>query len=69
MYMDTQEILKEALRLSPSDKSLLIDGLLTSLDEPDLNIDSIWKEEIERRVAAYRDGRVKTIPYNGHLKD
>ena len=62
--MNTQELLKEALSLRPQDKTLLIDGLLASLDEPDRNIDEIWHEEIEKRVTALKKGQLETIPYS-----
>ncbi|QEN03385.1 addiction module protein [Thiospirochaeta perfilievii] len=63
--MNTQELFKEALNMPPKEKALLIDGLLTSLDKPDLSLDSIWETEIEKRVAAYKSGKLKTVPYTG----
>ena len=63
--MKTQDILKEALNLNPNERSILVDGILRSLDEPDTSIDTIWHEEIEKRVKALHDGRVQTIPYKG----
>ncbi|MCF7949760.1 MAG: addiction module protein [Spirochaetia bacterium] len=62
--MNSQELLKEALSLRPQDKTLLIDGLLASLDEPDRNIDEIWHDEIEKRVTALKNGQLETIPYS-----
>ncbi len=63
--MNIQEILKEALNMPPNEKTLLIDGLLASFDEPDLNLDAIWKTEIDKRVSAYISGKLKTVPYTG----
>ena len=37
---------------------LIIEGLLKSLDEPDLKIDEIWAEEAEKRLEAYRNGNL-----------
>lgn len=62
--MDSQELLKEALQLKPQERTLLIDGLLSSLDEPDKTIEQIWHEEIEKRVEALRNGKLETISYN-----
>lgn len=62
--MNSQELLKEALQLKPQERTLLIDGLLSSLDEPDKKIEQIWHEEIEKRVEALRNGRLETISYN-----
>jgi len=62
--MNSRELLKEALNLKPYEKTLLIDGLLSSLDNPDKDIDKIWHDEIEKRVAAIKNGSLKTIAYN-----
>jgi len=40
----------------------LVDQILHSLDKPDPEIDRIWLEEAEKRLAAYRAGKVKGIP-------
>lgn len=60
--MSTKELLEEALRLKPDEKSLIVEGLLRSLDEPDAKLDSIWIDEAEKRLAAYRAGQLKTVP-------
>jgi len=62
--MNSQELLKEALQLKPQERTLLIDGLLSSLDEPDKTVEQIWHEEIEKRVEALRNGKLQTISYN-----
>jgi len=62
--MDNCEaLLKKALLLKPQDRSLLIDGLIRSLDEPNREIDEIWAEEAEKRLRAHREGRTAGIPY------
>jgi len=60
--MDSRQVLEEALRLKPEDRFLLVEGLLKSLDEPDQDIDAIWAEEAEKRLRAYRAGRLQGIP-------
>lgn len=62
--MSTQEMIKEALNLSPKEKSQIIEALLLSLDQPDSKIEEIWNSEIDRRLDAIEDGSTKTIPYN-----
>lgn len=62
--MSTQEMIKEALNLSPKEKSQIIEALLLSLDQPDSKIEEIWNSEINRRLDAIEDGSTKTIPYN-----
>ena len=60
--MDSRDILEQALRLKPEERFLVVEGLLKSLDEPDENLDAIWAEESEKRLKAYREGRLKGIP-------
>ena len=59
--MNRKEILESALNLKPQDKIGIIQGLLTSLDEPDKTIDEIWAIEAEKRLKAYREGKLKGI--------
>ncbi len=67
--MSNKDILELAMKLNPEEKFLLIEGLLKSLDEPDKNIDEIWAEEAEKRLKAYREGKLKSIPYEEVFKD
>lgn len=60
--MDSREILEQALRLKPEERFLVVEGLLKSLDEPDQKLDAIWAEEADKRLRAYREGRLKGIP-------
>jgi putative addiction module component (TIGR02574 family) len=52
---------KQALHLKPEERFLLVEGLLKSLDEPDKELDEIWAEEAEKRLKAYRAGRLGGI--------
>ena len=56
-----ESILKEAQRLTPSEKARLIDKLLSSLDKPDKEIDKLWAKEVEDRIDAYDQGKIKAI--------
>jgi putative addiction module component (TIGR02574 family) len=60
--MGTRELLEQALKLDPTERLELVDEVLHSLDRPDPIIDRLWIEEAERRLAAYRDGKVQGIP-------
>ncbi len=60
--METKEILERALKLRPEERFAVVEGILKSLDEPDATLDAIWAEEAERRIKAYRDGRLEGIP-------
>lgn len=60
--MGAKKLLMEALKLKPEDRFMLVDGLIRSLDEPDKKLDEIWAEEAEKRLKAYREGRLEGIP-------
>ena len=60
MNSHINHILEEAKDLSPAEKAELVTTLLTSLDEPDADIDKLWQREVEDRVKAYKNGEIKT---------
>ena len=53
MSTKTKEILNHALGLPPLEKAHLVDCLLASLDKPDEEIDSFWREKVEKRVEEF----------------
>ena len=59
--MNSKDVLEQALHLKPEERFLLIEGVLKSLDEPDQELDAIWAEEAEKRLKAYRAGRLGGI--------
>jgi len=67
--MGTRELLEEALHLKPRERFILLEGLIKSLDEPDKKIEAIWAEEAEKRLKAYREGRLEGIPMDEVFKD
>lgn len=67
--MSTKELLEEALKLKPEDRFTLVEGLIRSLDEPDKKLDDIWAEEAEKRLKAYREGRLEGTPMEEIFKE
>ena len=67
--MEGKKILEQALKLKPHERFLVVEGLLRSLDEPDRNLDAIWVEEAEKRVLAYREGRLKGVPMEDFFEE
>lgn len=59
--MSNKEIIENALKLSPPEKLLIVESILRSLDEPNKEIENIWIEEAEKRLEAYRDGKLEGI--------
>ncbi len=66
--MSNKEILEQAMKLKPEERFLLIEGLIQSLDEPDKKIDEIWAIEAEKRLKAYREGKLEGIPMDDIFK-
>ena len=60
--MNAKTLLDEAIKLKPAEKLALVEALVKSLDEPDEKLDRIWAEEAEKRLTAYRQGKLKGIP-------
>jgi putative addiction module component (TIGR02574 family) len=67
--MSRTDIIEQALTLEPIDRLLLVELLQESLDKPDPEIDRIWAEEAQRRLHAYREGRVTAIPMEEVFRD
>ena len=67
--MSGKEILEQAKGLKPEERFMIVEGLLNSLDEPDRKIDEIWAEEAEKRVNAYRNGKLEGIPMEEIFRD
>ena len=57
-----EPVIKEVLQLKPQEKFVVIESLLESLDQPDKSIDEIWAIEAEKRLKAYREGKISTVP-------
>lgn len=67
--MSTKELLDEALKLKPEERFSLVEGLIKSLDEPDKKLDEIWAEESEKRLKAYREGKLEGVPMDEVFKE
>ena len=67
--MNTKKLLDEALKLKPEERFTLVEGLINSLDEPDKKLDEIWAEEAEKRLKAYREGKLEGIPMEEIFKE
>ena len=67
--MASKEILRQALQLKPEERFTVVEGLLKSLDEPDKKLDDLWAEEADKRLKAYREGRLEGIPMEEVFRD
>lgn len=60
MTQGTRELLQQALKLAPTERALLVAGIVASLDgdEPEALAEAAWADEIERRIHDMpQDGR------------
>ena len=61
--MQLEQITKEIMNLSLEERAELAQRLLISLDEaPPAEIERLWIKEAERRLQAFREGKVQGIP-------
>jgi putative addiction module component (TIGR02574 family) len=60
--MGRHEIIELAMQLEPAERFEVAEELLRSVEQVDPEIDRLWLEEAERRLAAHRAGRVKGVP-------
>jgi len=67
--MSTAEVIEQALKLNASERLALVEMLQESLDKSDPEIDRIWLEEAQRRLQAYREGRLAAIPMEEVFRD
>ena len=51
----------QARKLTPLARLELVDAILSSLDEPNQELDRLWSLEAEERLTAYRRGEIKAI--------
>lgn len=57
-----EAVYQEAVNMKPAERMELIDRLMLSLDQPDKEIDALWKEEAESRLKAYDAGEISSTP-------
>jgi putative addiction module component (TIGR02574 family) len=64
MSMDATDLLHEALGLPAEARAALAAKLIESLDEEvDPDAESLWAEEITRRLREFDEGRAEATPW------
>ena len=63
MAKTVDKLAAEIHGLPDVEKVQLLDTILADLNRPDPEIDRVWAEEGRKRWAAYKAGRVPTVPY------
>ena len=54
-------IIDQALELPSSERAIVAEQLLLSLDRPDQEFDAIWAAEAEERIDAYEQGKIQAV--------
>jgi len=62
MSNKARQILEDSFALSPLERAAIAEGLLSSLDRPDPEMDALWAAEAEARIVAYEAGSMATTP-------
>jgi putative addiction module component (TIGR02574 family) len=63
MSANSEQILQQALALSPQDRAEIVERLLASFQmPPDPHLDELWAREAEDRLDAYDRGDLGAVP-------
>ena len=55
-------LIAQALELPASQRAIVAEQLLISLEQPNSDLDAIWASEAESRLASYRSGETEAVP-------
>jgi len=58
----TKTLSAQARKLTATERVELVDDILSSLNEPDKEMDRLWVKEAEDRWTAYQRGEIKALP-------
>ncbi len=61
MTEQAKDLIALATKLPPDERIALVEEILSSLDQPDAEMDRLWAKEAEDRLSAYRRGEIKTV--------
>lgn len=64
MVEEVRKIVEQALKMPARERAEIAQRLLESLDSQiDINVESAWQSEVERRISELDSGRVSCIPW------
>ena len=59
----TELLISKAMHLKPAERFMVIESLIKSLDVPDPRIEKMWAIEAQKRLKAYRAGKLPAISF------
>lgn len=62
MTCSATDLIDQALKLNASERAVVAEQLLRSLDVPDAAVDAAWAQEADARVEAHDRGDIESIP-------
>ncbi|HET7569228.1 MAG TPA: addiction module protein [Gammaproteobacteria bacterium] len=62
MSTEAEKVLEQALHLQPHERAVVAEGLLSSINRLDPEIDAVWAAEAEARIDAEERGEMETVP-------
>ena len=60
----SKSFITKALELKPSERFIIIEALIRSLDAPDPKIEKEWAQEARKRLKAYKTGKISAISFD-----
>ena len=64
MVEEVRKIMEQALKMPARERAEIAQRLLESLDrQMDMNVESAWQSEVERRISELDSGQVACIPW------
>ena len=64
MVEEVRKIVEQALKMPARERAEIAQRLLESLDrQMDINVESAWQSEVERRISELDSGQVACIPW------
>jgi len=64
----TKTVISRALHLKPTERFIVIEALIKSLDNPNPVVGKSWAVEAEKRLKAYKTGKAKTVSFEDMFK-
>ena len=59
--MDTQSLINEAISLPVEQRTQVVESIMASLNQPQPDIDELWLDVAEERLAEMQNGTVETF--------
>jgi putative addiction module component (TIGR02574 family) len=60
--MNTKELINEVVSLPVEERTLVVDSLLRSLNQPESEVDKKWASLAQKRLVEMKNGTIKSIP-------